>query len=251
MVPRRFTFPLDKLNYGKGSPEARNPGSSGEIMAFANQVAVVTGASSGIGWAVAKLLASKKCKVGLIARRQEKLEGLANEIRQGGGTAALAVADVSNRQQTLDAIQALRAQLGPVDLLFANSGVGRPTPLEPLDVLEVEHMLRVNMFGVIYAIEWVLPEMLQRGQGHLAAVSSLASYKGFPGESGYCASKAFINVYMEGLRIQLRKRGIAVTTICPGFFRTPMTDVNEFPMPWLMAPDRAADMMARARAGRR
>src|SRR4029077_1102634 len=107
-------------------------------------------------------------------------------------------------------------------------------------------MIRVNLFGVIYAIEGVLPEMLKRGTGHLSAVSSLAAYKGYPGESGYCASKAAVNVYMEGLRIQLRKRGIAVTTICPGFVRTPMTDVNPFPMPWLMEADRAAGLMVRA-----
>jgi short-subunit dehydrogenase len=220
-------------------------------MSFANQVAIITGASSGIGWAVARLLASKKCKVGLIARRQEKLEELAGLIRQEGGTAAVAVADVSNRQQTLAAIEAIRNQLGPVDLLFANSGVGRPTPLEPLEMDKVENMIRVNIFGVIYAIEGVLPEMLQRGKGHLAAVSSLASYKGFPGESGYCASKAFINVYMEGLRIQLRNRGIAVTTICPGFVKTAMTDVNEFPMPWLMSAEKAARKIVRALARRR
>jgi short-subunit dehydrogenase len=220
-------------------------------MAFANQVAIITGASSGIGWGVAKLLAGKQCKVGLIARRQEKLEELAGLIRQSGGTAALAVADVSNRQQTLDAIGSLRNQLGPVDLLFANSGVGQPTPLEPMETEKVEHMIRVNVFGVIYAIEGVLPQMLERGRGHLAAVSSLASYKGFPGESGYCASKAFVNVYMEGLRIQLRNRGIAVTTICPGFVKTAMTDVNEFPMPWLMDADKAARKIVRALARRR
>jgi short-subunit dehydrogenase len=189
--------------------------------------------------------------VGLIARRREKLEELAGLIRQDGGTAAVGVADVSIRQQTLDAIQSVREQLGPVDLLFANSGVGRPTPLEPIDMEQIEHMIRVNIFGVIYAIEGVLPEMLQRGRGHLSAVSSLASYKGFPGESGYCASKAFVNVYMEGLRIQLRNRGIAVTTICPGFVKTAMTDVNEFPMPWLMDAEKAARKIVRALARRR
>ncbi len=111
-------------------------------------------------------------------------------------------------------------------------------------------MMRVNLFGVLYAIEGVLPEMLQRGTGHLAAMSSLAAYKGLPGESGYCASKAAVNVYMEGLRIQLRNRGIAVTTICPGFIKTPMTDVYEFRMPWLMDADRAAGKILRALARR-
>src|SRR6516165_2903285 len=199
-------------------------------MAFNNQVAVITGASSGIGWAVARELAGCGCRLGLIARREDRLKALADEIRAAGGKAVYAVADVGERAQTLSAFRTVRDQLGPVDLLLANAGLGLPTPLEPMNVPQVESMFRVNTLGVVYAIEAVLPEMLRRGKGHLAAVSSLASYKGLPGESGYCASKAAVNVYMEGLRIQLRSRGIAVTTICPGFIQTPMTAVNKFHM---------------------
>ncbi len=215
---------------------------------FANQVAVITGASSGIGWALAKALAADGCKVGLIARRQEQLAELAKEIEQAGGIAAFAPADVAERQPTLDAIHTVAAKLGPVDLLIANAGVGAPTVLEPFNVHDVEKMFRVNVLGVIYAIEAVLPEMLQRGRGHLAAVSSMAAYKGLPGESGYSASKAAVNVYMEGLRIQLRDRGIAVTTICPGFVKTPMTEVNDFKMPFLLEADDAAADRASATA---
>jgi short-subunit dehydrogenase len=220
-------------------------------MTFANRVGVITGASSGIGWAVAKELACRGCHVGLIARREDRLRALADEIRIAGGKATFAVADVGDRQQTLAAFRAVRDQLGSVDLLFANSGVGLPTPLEPLNVPQTENMFRVNTLGVVYAIEAVLPEMLQRGQGHLAAVSSLAAYKGLPGESAYCASKAAVNVYMEGLRIQLRSRGIFVTTICPGFIATPMTAVNEFKMPWLMSAEKAAKKIVRALESRR
>src|SRR5438094_7211750 len=116
-------------------------------MAFANRVAVITGASSGIGWELAKLLAAANCAVGVLARRKENLERLTDEIRQAGGRAAYAVADVTQRQQTVDAIHALRQELGPVDLLVANSGVGQPTPLHPLDTPRVEHMIKVNLFG--------------------------------------------------------------------------------------------------------
>jgi short-subunit dehydrogenase len=220
------------------------------MMPFEHQVALITGASSGIGWALAKELSKQKCKVGLIARRGDRLAALAEEIRLSGGKAAIAVADVANRPQVLEAIKSVRQELGPVDLLIANSGIGTHTPLKPMDVERVEYMMRVNIFGVIYAIEGVLPEMLERGRGHLAAMSSLGSYKGYPGESGYCASKAAINVYMEGLRIQLRNKGIAVTTICPGFIRTAMTDTHKFRMPWLMEPDKAAGKIVRA-LGRR
>lgn len=209
-------------------------------MSFANQVAVITGASSGIGYEVARLLAARGCHVGLIARRQDKLEELAARVRERGVKAAVAPANVADRDQTLAAMASIRQQLGPIDLLVANSGIGLPTELEPLNLDEVDNMIRVNLLGVVYAIAGVLPEMLQRGQGHVSAVSSLAAYKGMPGESGYCSSKAAVNTYLEGLRIQLRKRGIAVTTLCPGFIKTPMTAVNTFPMPWLMTAEKAA-----------
>ncbi len=207
---------------------------------FAGQVAVITGASSGIGWELAKVLAADGCKVGLVARRKDKLDALAAEITQAKGIAACAAADVGDRQQTLAAIKQVREALGPVDVLVANAGVGRPTFLDPINVADVEEMIRVNLLGVVYAIEAVLPEMLTRKQGHLAAVSSLAAYKGLPSESGYCASKAAVNAYMEGLRIQLRDKGVAVTTICPGFVHTPMTAVNDFEMPFVMSAAEAA-----------
>jgi short-subunit dehydrogenase len=220
-------------------------------MSFVDQVAVITGASSGIGWELAKALAAEKCKVGLVARRRDLLENLAGEIRQAGGTAELAAADVADRTQTLDAIHHLAGRLGPVDLLVANAGVGAPTLLDPVNIADVEKMFQVNVLGVVYAIEAVLPEMLRRGRGHLAAVSSMAAYKGLPGESAYCASKAAVNAYMEGLRIQLAGRGVAVTTVCPGFVKTPMTDVNDFKMPWLLQADDAARRIVRALRRRR
>jgi short-subunit dehydrogenase len=209
-------------------------------MSFANQVAVVTGASSGIGWALARALAAEGARVGLIARRRDQLDALAGEIAAAGGNAAVAAADVGDRDQVRAAVEEVRGRLGPVDLLVANAGVGAPTLLDPMNVGDVEKMMRVNVLGVVYAVEAVLPEMLRRGRGHLAAVSSLAAYKGLPGESGYCATKAAVNAFLEGLRIQLRGRGVAVTTICPGFVKTPMTDINDFQMPWLLQADEAA-----------
>jgi short-subunit dehydrogenase len=224
---------------------------TGGRMSFANQVAIITGASSGIGWALARRLAAEGCKVGLVARRRDKLEALAKEIDQAGGTASVAAADVGDRGQTVAAIHDVAARLGPVDLLIANAGVGLPTLLEPMNTPDIEAMVRVNVLGVVYALEAVLPEMLRRGRGHVAALSSLAAYKGLPGESAYCASKAAVNVYMEGLRIHVRDKGIAVTTICPGFVHTPMTEMNEYRMPWVMSADEAARRIVRALHRRR
>jgi short-subunit dehydrogenase len=220
-------------------------------MSFTNQVALITGASSGIGSALARELAREGCKVGLVARRQELLAELVRDIEQAGGAAVSAAADVADREATRKAIDDVAAQLGPVDLLVANAGLGAPTTLEPMNVGVVEKMVRVNLLGVVYAIEAVLPSMLQRGRGHLAAVSSMAAFRGLPGDAGYCASKAAVNVYLDSLRLQLRSRGVAVTTICPGFVKTPMTAGHRFRMPWLMEPEYAARQIVRGLRQRR
>jgi short-subunit dehydrogenase len=130
--------------------------------------------------------------------------------------------------------------------LIANAGVGTPTLLDPLNIADVERMFQVNVFGVIYAIEAVLPDMIRRKEGHICAVSSLAAFNGMPGESAYCATKAAVNSYLEGLRIQLREHAVAVTTVCPGFVETPMTAVNDFHMPFVISAERAADHIVRA-----
>ena len=180
-------------------------------------------------------------------RRREQLEDLAARIAADGGKAAWAVADVADRAQVAEAMRGLEGALGPIDLMVANAGVGVPTILEPrMNTEVVEHMFRVNVFGVLYCIEAVLPGMLARKRGHLAAVSSLGAYKGLPGESGYTASKAAVNNLMEGFRIQLRGKGIDVTTICPGFIKTEMTAKNNFAMPYLMEASEAARRIVRA-----
>jgi short-subunit dehydrogenase len=208
-----------------------------------SRVAIITGASSGIGAALARVLVGSGYKVGLIARRADKLEALSQQL---GDRAAVATADVTLRPQIVAAIHQLADKLGPIDLLIANAGLGHKTRLEPFNVEEIEQVFRVNLFGVVYAIEAVLPGMLERRSGHLAAVSSVAAYKGMPGESAYCASKSAVSTFMEGLRIQLRGRGIAVTTICPGFVKSEMTAGHKFHMPFLLETDDAARRICRA-----
>ena len=114
----------------------------------------------------------------------------------------------------------------------------------------IEEMIRVNLLGLVYTVEMSLPSMLRRGAGHIVAISSLSAYKGMPGESAYCASKAAVNTFMDGLRVQLRGRGVDVSTICPGFVKTPMTAIDDYPMPFAMEPEEAARRIVRA-IGRR
>ena len=219
---------------------------------IAGKVALVTGASSGIGWELAKQLAAEGCKVGAVARRAEPLNELVAQIVAAGGEALAAPADVGHREQVEAAFAAVRAQFGPVDLVIANAGVGRPTLRDPVNMADVEDTFRINLMGVIYTVSAALPEMLARKDGHLVAVSSLAAYRGLPSESAYCASKAAVNVYMDGLRMHLRGTGVRVTTICPGFIKTPMTATNKFHMPQLMEADYAARKMIGAiKAGRK
>ncbi len=213
---------------------------------FSGQVAVVTGASSGIGWELARQLAADGARVGLVARRREPLESLASHIRAAGGSAAVSPADVGERTQVEQAVAGIVAELGAVDLMIANAGVGMPTFRDPINIADVEAMFRINLLGVVYSFAAVMPEMLRRGRGHLAAVSSLGGYVGLPGESAYCASKAAVNVYLDGLRVNLRDRNIRVTTLCPGFVTTPMTAANNFWMPGLLSAEQAARRMLRA-----
>jgi short-subunit dehydrogenase len=213
---------------------------------FRGKVAVVTGASSGIGRELARQLAQADARVGLVARRTAELDELAREIRAQGRIALPIPADVADRDQMERAIQAIRDELGPIDIMIACAGVGMPTLLDPVNVSDVEAMIRVNVLGVVYSIAAVLPEMLRRQSGRLAAVSSLSGYVSLPGESGYCASKAAVNSYLAGLRAHLRGRGVTVTTLCPGFVQTAMTESNNFWMPGLLSAEEAARRMLRA-----
>jgi short-subunit dehydrogenase len=213
---------------------------------LAGKVALVTGASSGIGWELARQLARAGAKVAAVARREGPLRELAAQIAAAGGTAEPVVADVGDRAQVEAAFAAARARLGPIDLVIANAGVGRPTLRDPVNMGDVEDTFRINLMGVVYTLSAALPDMLARKSGHLVAVSSLAGYRGLPSESAYCASKAAVNTYMDGLRIHLRGTGVQVTTLCPGFVTTPMTATNKFHMPQLMTAEYAAGKMIRA-----
>ena len=215
-------------------------------------VALVTGASTGIGRSLARQLADQGAKVACVARRGDLLDELAAEIRDHGGTAFPIVADVRDREAIHAAVAKTERDLGPIDLLIANAGIGQTIPAEAFDAAVFDDTIRTNLMGTVYAVEAVLPSMLRRGAGQIAGISSLAGYRGLPETHAYCASKAAMNSFLEGLRAEVRPRGIFVTTICPGFIRTPMTSKNKHPMPFLLEPEEAARRILKAiRAKRR
>lgn len=207
-------------------------------------VAIITGASSGIGAALARELARRGWKVGVIARRQELLDALVADIAQAGGHAAAATADVTDRAAIEAAITGLEVALGPCDLLVANAGTGYPTPAYKNPVDGILSMMRLNYDGAVYAAGAVLPGMLERKSGRLAVVSSIAATRGLPKTGAYSATKAAVTTLWESMRIDLRKTGVKCTTIHPGFVATELTAKNKFAMPFLMPVEKAARICA-------
>jgi short-subunit dehydrogenase len=220
-------------------------------MRIDSRAAVITGASSGIGAELARGLAAAGVPVGLVARREDRLRAVAARIAASGGTAVVATADVAEPSQVREAIAALADRLGPIDLLVANAGVGFETPARAFVAADFERLVRVNLLGASYAFEAVLPAMLARGRGHLVGISSLAAYRGLPGSAGYSATKAGLSALLEGFRVELRPRGIAVTTVHPGYVRTPMTEGAGHPLPFAMDVGPASRIILRGIAARR
>jgi NAD(P)-dependent dehydrogenase (short-subunit alcohol dehydrogenase family) len=219
------------------------------MASFVNRVVLVTGAGSGLGRHLALTLAREGAAVGGIDVNGGALAELAAELTEG--RFAWAVADVTDRAALVPAVHDLERRIGPTDLLIANAGIGVATSALDYRAEDVEAQVRVNLVGVANSIGAVLPGMLERRHGHLAAISSLASYRGLPKMAGYCASKAGVNGLLEALRVELAPLGIAVTTICPGWIRTPLTANIDVPHPFLMEPDYAARKIVEALRRRR
>jgi NAD(P)-dependent dehydrogenase (short-subunit alcohol dehydrogenase family) len=216
---------------------------------FANQVALITGAGSGIGRQLALTLSAEGAAIVAVDLKPEPLAALATEL--AGKPCVWAVADVTDLTGLRSAVKDLEHRQGPIDLLIANAGIGRETSAFAFRAEDVEAQIKVNLLGVANSIDAVLPGMLSRRRGHLVAISSCASYRGLPIMAGYCASKAGVNALMEGLRVELRPRGIDCTTICPGWIRTPLTDNIRVPQPAMMELDYAARRMVHAIRRRR
>ena len=201
------------------------------------RVAVVTGASSGIGRAVATELHRRGWSVGVTARREDPLIRLCDEL---GERCAFAVTDVCDREQTAAAIEHLENQLGPIDLMIANAGIGLNNPAFRFDYEAFERTLNTNVFGVVHSVMPVLDKMIARESGHIAVVSSVAAYRGLPRTACYSASKAAISTLFEGWGIDLLRNGVKMTAIHPGYVQTPILGEKPRKLPWLMSSDRAA-----------
>jgi NADP-dependent 3-hydroxy acid dehydrogenase YdfG len=202
---------------------------------------LITGASSGIGWALALAYAKPGVTLFLGGRDGDRLSKLAVDCAALGASVHERGVDVTDRP-AMAAWIADSDAIAPLDLVIANAGIttgtNRADALEP--EAQVRRLFAVNVDGVLNTVLPALPLMQSRERGQIALMSSMAGFRGLAGASTYCATKAAVRVLGEGLRGSLNGVGIGVSVICPGYVRTPMTDANSFPMPFLMSVEKAA-----------
>lgn len=200
------------------------------------KVAIITGASSGIGRGLAESYAAAGYSLGLIARREPELIKLKTQLEGKHACAIeLGVCDVSDKQHLFSCIEHMIAVFGQVDLLIANAGVSLASPAYEAPIAAFETTMQVNVLGAGYSAYAVIPTMIQQRCGHIVVISSLAGYRGLPEAGAYCASKSAVNALFESMRLDLKKYNIKVSVIRPGYIQTPLTDRNEFYMPFLQS----------------
>ena len=215
--------------------------------AWNKKVVLLTGASSGIGEALALTLAKRGAILGLVARRREMLEDLAERCKNAGGDARVFAVDVTDADAIVQAADELLSDFGHIDILIANAGIGGNNPeTRALRPEAVKRVIEVNLVGAANAVHAVLPQMLKRGSGHLVAISSLAGFRGLPKSAAYSASKAGMTAFFESVRLDVQDKGIDVTIIQPGFIKTPLTAGRHNKMPFLMELDDAVPLFIRA-----
>jgi len=207
---------------------------------------MITGASSGIGRGIALEIASRGANLALLARREDLLNEIVDEARSRGVKAVSATADVRDAEAVRAAADRFRQELGPIDMLIANAGIGTADHAVELKPEHAAEVIGINVLGAINSVAAVAPEMVARRQGRLVAISSLAAYRGLAKSAAYCASKAALSSYFESVRIDLRNTGVGVTIIHPGFIKTALTAGREAKMPYLMDLDYAVKKIVSA-----
>ena len=199
----------------------------------------ITGASSGLGRAVAMSYAAEGVVLFLCGRNKERLYKTAELCKEKGAITYTYLYDVSDAFAVQEAI-AEADKLHPLDLVIANAGISGGVLGGAEDSIQTRQIFDTNITGVLNTVLPALERMRERHCGQIGIVSSIAGYRGLPGAPAYSASKACLKAWGEALRGRFSDEGIKINVICPGFIETPLTDVNKFPMPFLMSPGKAA-----------
>lgn len=207
--------------------------------------AIITGGSSGIGLALGRELATRGWDVALLARRKDLVEQYAAELREKGVQACGVECDVADLAQVRAAVARARELLGgDFDLAVANAGISVPTYASNFKVDDAERIIRTNVLGMFYLLDATVPSMVARGSGHFAGIASIAGLRGLPSASVYSASKAAMQAFLEASRVELAPKGVAVTTVNPGWVRTPIIDKYKGAVPFIVEADKAARIIA-------
>ena len=210
-----------------------------------SRIAWITGASTGIGRALALRLARDGWRIAASARASDALSSLA-----AGNEAIRAFPlDVTDSAATARISAEIQRELGPIDLAVINAGTDARTPATDFDPAVARRVIEVNLLGAANTLAAAMPEMIRRRSGHLAIVASVAGYRGLPRAAAYSASKAGLIALAEGLKFDLDRHAVKIQVINPGFVRTPLTDRNDFAMPFLMDAEEAAERIVRGLAG--
>ncbi len=202
-----------------------------------NKVIWITGASSGIGKALALKFANEGWQVAASARR----ENLLNEISVLNENISSFPLDVTNKDNCKETFQLIKNKYQNIDICFFSTGTWDPKKEKEIDVDQMKKVMEVNFFGTLNCIKVVENYFREKNSGHISIVSSIAGYRGLPNSTGYGASKAALNNLAESLYFDFARYNVRVSLVSPGFIKTPMTDKNEFKMPFLKTAEFAAD----------
>ena len=208
---------------------------------FESKRIFITGASRGIGKALALKYAKRGSELFLVARNTDDLSALCSLINSEGGKAHFAHLDVTNREEYKSVIAKAVEVMGAIDLAFLNAGISYHTLFAEYNSDNLRETIETNLFGVAYGLEYVIPVMKLQGKGTIAGVSSIADFRGLPGSSSYSASKSAVSYLLESARPELKPLGIDIVTIRFGFIKTDMTNKNHYYMPFLLTPEFTAD----------
>jgi NAD(P)-dependent dehydrogenase (short-subunit alcohol dehydrogenase family) len=205
---------------------------------------VITGASSGLGLAVARHYLEHGATIAAFARRGELLQGLSAEFP---GRVFYYTLDVRDSLAIQHAANDFITRAGVPDIVIANAGVSTGTLTEYAEDIDAfQQVMDINVLGIVKTFQPFIAAMREARHGTLVGIASVAGFRGLPGASAYSASKAAAISYLESLRVELHGSGMKVVTICPGYIKTPMTAINPYPMPFMLDPGEAARRMARA-----
>ena len=208
------------------------------------KVVLITGAAGGIGSEIARHFAREGARLGIHCHLQlEKAQALAATL---GIPTHVVAGDLGQEADVRRVFNEVKNNLGPIDILIANAGIGTSSHISQLDPIHVANVISINVLGAANSVAAVVPQMVERGQGQLVAISSLAAYRGLAKSAAYCSSKAAMSAYFESVRIDLRGTGVGVTIIHPGFIKTPLTAGREAHMPYLMELDYAVKKIVSA-----